>query len=145
MQVSGIKAINNPQSGFYFLDLSSDQYASANILGQLSVKAGTLVSCGGFYNYPPDITGASAEVQIYVDDQRCGGTIENVYYSDEWEPLSGGSAVVARDDPVYRIYVLFKDYPYSTGHVGLDGLFVTASAEVGMPFCVPRPPMPTSD
>jgi hypothetical protein len=103
-----------------------------------------LVSCGGYFNYPPDIQSGSVAIAVTLDDGAfaCGGTASDVYYTDGWVPLIQGSVRVARDNPSYFVDVFFLDRPFRAG-MGLDGLFVVASDELGLPTCTAPLPAPT--
>jgi hypothetical protein len=139
--------IAGPQSGSYYLQLTARDTASVRLTEQLpNIKAGMSVSCGGYYNYPADIDGASIAVQVTLDGMPCGGSPAAVYYTEEgWASLTRGTVLAARDNPTYTVEVFFYDRPFRAG-MGLDGLFVVASGQLGLPTCTSAaPPAPTVD
>jgi hypothetical protein len=64
--VQSAPGIDAPASGFYFLDITTNSAATFQLPGQLNVKAGMYVTCGGSYNFNGDGT-TPVSIVIFVD------------------------------------------------------------------------------
>jgi hypothetical protein len=94
--VQGGLSVSNSQSGSYFLDITTNGRSSFNLVGTLPVKAGSSVSCGGYFNYPGD-GNTPLGITVTVDGASCAG-VNGVISTNEWDALQGGTGIVTRDN-----------------------------------------------